>query len=79
MIGLEDPSLERDGLLAALHARGVWMGPSGPGRIRAITHLDVDDAGIDRAVNVFGSVVEGMSGVGRRPSQGHATVPRLGG
>ena len=53
MIELEAPSLERDALLAALHARGVWMGPSRSRRIRAITHLDVDDAGIERAIASF--------------------------
>jgi len=54
MIELGDPALERDALLRRLHARGVWMGPSGPPRrIRAITHLDVDDAGIERAIAAF--------------------------
>ncbi len=56
MIELAHPALDRDVLLHALHARGVWMGPSGPRRIRALTHLDVDDAGIERAVAVFQTV-----------------------
>jgi threonine aldolase len=35
----------------ALKAHGVLVVPfGGPGRFRAVTHLDVDDAGIDRAV-----------------------------
>ena len=53
MIELAERGLDRDAILAALHARGVWMGPSGPRRIRAITHLDVDDGGIERAIATF--------------------------
>ena len=53
MIELEQADLDRDALLGALHARGVWMGPSRPRRIRAITHLDVDDAGIEHAIAAF--------------------------
>jgi hypothetical protein len=34
------------------------MGPSGPRRIRAITHLDVDDAGVERAIAAFREAVE---------------------
>jgi len=32
----------------------VLVGPAGPGRIRAVTHLDVDDAAIERALAAFG-------------------------
>ena len=38
------------GVVAALLAEGVEMQQMGPGRIRAVTHLDVDRAGIDRAL-----------------------------
>jgi threonine aldolase len=35
----------------AVAAQGVLISPfGGPGRFRAVTHLDVDDAGIDRAI-----------------------------
>ena len=35
----------------AVAAQGVLLDPfGGPGRFRAVTHLDVDDAGIDRAI-----------------------------
>jgi threonine aldolase len=37
-------------LIEELRSRGVLAGPKGPGRVRFVTHLDVDDAGIDRAV-----------------------------
>jgi len=68
MIELDDPSLGREALLAALHARGIWMGPSGPRRIRAITHLDVDDAGIARAIEAFQSAASEAPGLAARRS-----------
>ncbi len=37
-------------VIAALAERGVEMGQMGPGRIRAVTHLDVDRAAIDQAL-----------------------------
>jgi len=40
-----------------LFAAGVWMLPIGPQRIRAVTHLDVDSAGISRAVDVLAAVL----------------------
>ncbi len=50
MIDLLDgaPSVEK--LLASLEAEGVRMTAFGPRRLRAVTHLDVDDQGIERAV-----------------------------
>jgi threonine aldolase len=41
---------------AALEARGVRMGALGPRRVRAVTHLDVDDAGIERALATAAAV-----------------------
>jgi threonine aldolase len=35
---------------SALERAGVGMLPVGPDRVRAVTHLDVDDAGIERAL-----------------------------
>lgn len=49
MIDLADPRLEPAALLAALERRGVRMAQFGARRLRAVTHLDVDDAGIARA------------------------------
>jgi threonine aldolase len=42
----------RDEFLRSMAERGVLLGPAagGPGRFRAVTHLDVDDAGIERAI-----------------------------
>jgi len=69
MIEHTDPSRDREALLVALHARDVWMGTSGGRRIRAVTHLDVDDAGIERAIKAFpAALAEAFAGAaGGRP------------
>lgn len=51
------PPLEVPAVLAALEARGVRMVAFGAGRIRAICHLDVDDAGVERAIRAFREAV----------------------
>jgi threonine aldolase len=43
---VDDPA----GVVAGLLAEGVEMTQMGPGRIRAVTHMDVDRAGIDQAL-----------------------------
>jgi len=45
-------------LAAGLKERGVWMSAYGPYRLRAITHLDVDDGGIERAGNALREALE---------------------
>ena len=67
LVDLEDPGLERDAMLTALGSQGVRLIGFGPRRLRAVTHLDVDDAGIARAIEVFRSVAPGLPGTaGRR-------------
>lgn len=44
-------------VLAELEKRGVRMVGFGAGRIRAICHLDVDDAGVEGAIGAFGEAV----------------------
>jgi threonine aldolase len=44
---------DADGVCAALLARGVRMGAMGARTIRAVTHLDVDTAGIDAALDAL--------------------------
>ena len=45
--------LPRADVLAALRAAGVGLSPTyGPTHIRAVTHLDLDDADIDRALEL---------------------------
>lgn len=45
-----------EALAARSTAMGVKILSTGPGRIRAVFHLDVDDAGLERAVGVIESV-----------------------
>ncbi len=44
-------------VVARLGERGVRMGAYGARRVRAIAHLDVDDAGIERAIAAFREVL----------------------
>ena len=44
-------------VVTALAERGVEMGTMGPGRIRAVTHLDVDCAGVDRALSALSDIL----------------------
>jgi threonine aldolase len=50
------PALPVPALLAGLESHGVRAGAWGPGQVRLVTHLDVDDAGIDRAVGALRAV-----------------------
>jgi threonine aldolase len=43
------PHAQPDRLIAELAGAGVLTGTVGPGLVRLVTHLDVDDEGIDRA------------------------------
>ena len=45
-----DPPERAEAVLEDLKSRGILAGMMGYGRIRFVTHLDVDDAGIDRVV-----------------------------
>jgi len=38
---------------AEAQEQGVLLGVVGPGRVRAVVHLDIDDAGIDHAMKVL--------------------------
>jgi threonine aldolase len=49
-------------ILGALADEGVLMVPFGPTRVRAVTHLDVDDDGVTKALEALGRVVRGRSG-----------------
>jgi threonine aldolase len=47
---------------AALEREGVGMLPVGPDRVRAVTHLDVDDGGIERALEAAGGALRALDG-----------------
>ena len=42
-----------------LKDRGLWMIATGPDRLRAVTHLDVSRADVDRAIEILGDVARG--------------------
>jgi threonine aldolase len=44
-------------VVTSARAQGVLLSPFGARRVRAVTHMDVDDAGIGRAVEVVRGVV----------------------
>jgi len=46
---------------AAMHERGVQLSVFGPRRVRAVTHLDVDRQGVDRALVAAREVLEGAT------------------
>jgi len=48
-----------DALLAALRDAGILAGTMGRGRIRFVTHLDVDDAGLGRAIAALDALARG--------------------
>lgn len=62
MVDLERESLDPEALLAALGSRGVGMIRFGPRRLRAVTHLDVDEEGVERAVEAFRDAVTEVGG-----------------
>jgi threonine aldolase len=51
--------IDAAGLCAALGKRGVLALPTAQRRVRFVTHLDVDDAGIERAVEALRACVAG--------------------
>jgi threonine aldolase len=56
-------NLDAPALVEALLARGVRMGAMGSRTIRAVTHLDVSAAQIERAVEAAGAALGGQSAV----------------
>jgi threonine aldolase len=57
MIRVEREGLSEATVASELEVRGVWILPVGPGRLRAVTHLDVDDAGIERCLEALSEVM----------------------
>jgi threonine aldolase len=50
MIEITHPDLDAPRLLEELQRQGILFSQFGPRRVRAVTHLDIDDDGVDRAV-----------------------------
>ncbi|MFQ5747554.1 MAG: threonine aldolase family protein [Gemmatimonadota bacterium] len=53
MIGVERDGVTPESLAAGLEERGILILPAGPDRLRAVTHLDVDDEGIERTIEAL--------------------------
>jgi threonine aldolase len=53
MIEITHPGLDAPLLLDRLRSRGVLLSQFAPRRIRAVTHLDIDDDCVERAVAAF--------------------------
>ena len=53
-IASADSALAED---SATRERDVWINPIGPGTLRAVFHLDVDAAGVERALEVAAEVL----------------------
>lgn len=62
MIDLAESRLQPTDLLARLERRGVRMTQFGARRLRAVTHLDVDDAGVARAGDALDEAVRELLG-----------------
>lgn len=58
VIAETEPAARRDEVLEQLRSAGVLAGAMGPGRVRFVTHLDVDDTGLETALGA-------LSGLGR--------------
>lgn len=58
MLDLELPGVTADRVLKEMAEEGVLMVPFGPKRIRAVTHMEVSDEGIRRALAALGRVVK---------------------
>ena len=73
------PALDRDAVLrGARGARRADERRTGPRRLRAITHLDVDDAGIERAIAAFQTRSRALAAPAGRAARaaGGADAPR---
>jgi threonine aldolase len=53
MLDIEAGVVTAEVILSFMADRGVLMVPFGPKRIRAVTHMDVDDEGIQRALGAL--------------------------
>lgn len=60
MLDLQLPGVGAESVLSVLAEDGVLMVPFGPRRIRAVTHLEVGDEGIQRAVDALRGALESL-------------------
>jgi len=58
LLELAEHRLDAVGLAAAAGEQGVLTSPVGPRTLRLITHLEVDDDGVDRAIEVLTAILK---------------------
>ncbi|ASW56060.1 low specificity L-threonine aldolase [Plantactinospora sp. KBS50] len=58
-LDLTKAALDAHALAAAARERGVLVSVLGPRTVRLVTHLDLDDAGLDQAIEVLTGIVSG--------------------
>jgi threonine aldolase len=58
MLDVREAPMDGPALARAASAEGVLCAAVGPRTVRLIAHLDVDDAGIDRAIEVFTALLK---------------------
>jgi threonine aldolase len=64
MIDVSGTGMTPPELVARLREQGVGMVPFGPTRLRAVLHLDVDDAGVELAIGALSEVLRGEGAPG---------------
>ena len=58
LLDLADHRFDAAGLAEAAREQGVWTSPMGAQALRLITHLDLDDDGVDRAIEVLTALLK---------------------
>jgi len=61
MLDIAAPGVTAEVILSFLAERGVLMVPFGPKRIRAVTHMEVDDKGIQRALGALSLAMRALA------------------
>jgi threonine aldolase len=59
---VEAPGWDAPGVVRSLEERGVRLSAYGPRTVRAVTHLDVDDAAVERAATALETLLGALSG-----------------
>jgi threonine aldolase len=58
LLDLREHRLDAAGLAEAAREQGVWTSAMGAQALRLITHMDVDDDGVDRAIEVLTALLK---------------------
>jgi threonine aldolase len=58
LIDLTNSNTDGQSFVAAAKERSIWVSSLGPKLVRLITHLDIDDADMDRASEVLSALLQ---------------------